>query len=82
MQSWLWGIFEDLFLLQMGPIQRRILNASQRSTTELFVKLVKGSQQLTIFAKSSILDVWVGSECVFAVVSHEHKYQYGMENFQ
>ena len=30
---------------------------------ELFAKLVSGSQQLTIFAKSSILDVWVGSEC-------------------
>ena len=42
---------------------------------ELSVKLVNGSQQLTTFAKSFILDVWVGSECAFAVVLDEHQYQ-------
>ena len=30
--------------------------------TELFAKIVNGFQQLTIFAKSSILDVRLGSE--------------------
>ena len=40
-----------------------------------FVELVNGSQQLTTFAKSSILDVRVGSESTFVVVSDEHQYQ-------
>ena len=48
---------------------------------ELFVKLVNDSHQLTTFTKSSTLDVWVGSECAFAVISDEHQYQYGMEDF-
>ena len=33
-----------------------------RTLLELFLKLVSGFQLLTIFAKSSILDVWQGSE--------------------
>ena len=33
-------------------------------------------------AKSSILDVWVSSECASAVVSEEHQNQYGMEDFR
>ena len=49
---------------------------------KLLGKLVNGSQQLTTFVKSSILDVRVGFECVFAVVSEEHQYQYGMEDIQ
>ena len=49
---------------------------------ELFVKLVNGSQQLTNFAKYSILNVWLDSECAFVIVLDEHQYQYGMENFQ
>ena len=49
---------------------------------EFFVELIYSSQQLTTFAKSFILDVWVGSECAFAVVSDEHQYQYGIEDFQ
>ena len=34
---------------------------------ELFSQLVNGSKTLTIFAKGSILDVGLGSECAFAV---------------
>ena len=49
---------------------------------EFFVKLVNGSHQLTTFTKSSILDVWVGSECAFAVISNKHQYQYEIEDFQ
>ena len=49
---------------------------------ELFVKLVNGSHQLATFTKSSILDVWVGSQCASAVISDEHQYQYGMVDFQ
>ena len=40
---------------------------------ELFAKLVNRSQQLTIFTKHSITDVWVGSECASAVVSDTPK---------
>ena len=35
---------------------------SQTSKIELFAKIVSGSQLLTISVKSSILDVWQGSE--------------------
>ena len=46
--------------------------ASETSKMELFAKLVSGSYQLTIFAKHSIADVWVGSEDASAVVSDRH----------
>ena len=49
---------------------------------ELFIKSVYGSQELTTFAKSTILDVRVGSEWAFAVVSEKHEYQYGIKDFQ
>ena len=35
---------------------------SQTSKMKLFVQIVNGLQPLTIFAKSSILDIWVGTE--------------------
>ena len=38
----------------------------QISNMESFAKLVDVFEQLTIFAKLSILDVWQGSECGFA----------------
>ena len=36
---------------------------SQTSKMELFAEIVNGLQQLTDFTKSSILDVWLSSEC-------------------
>ena len=33
-----------------------------RSKMELFAKIVNSFQPVTIFAKSSILDIWLGSE--------------------
>ena len=36
---------------------------TQTSKLELFGKIVKRFQSTAIFAKSSILDVWVGSKC-------------------
>ena len=41
----------------------------QISKIKLFVKLVNSRKLLTILAKSSILDVWLGSEYVFAKLS-------------
>ena len=38
------------------------LEPSQTSKMDLFAKLVNVSKSLTIFAKSSILDVWQGPE--------------------
>ena len=35
------------------------------SEVEFLVKIVNGLQSVTNFAKSFILDVWLGSECVF-----------------
>ena len=36
------------------------------SKMEFFIKIVNGFQWLTIFAKSSILDIWLGSETTSA----------------
>ena len=41
----------------------------QTSKMELFLKIINGRKPLTIFAKSSILDVWLGSERAFGLVS-------------
>ena len=35
---------------------------------DLLAKIVKGSQPLTVFAKSSILDVWMASEYASASI--------------
>ena len=40
------------------------LEPSQTSKIELFVEMVNGFEPLTIFVKSSILDVCLGSQCV------------------
>ena len=37
---------------------------SQTSKMEIYAKIVNGRELLTIFAKSFILDVWLGSEYV------------------
>ena len=42
-------------------------NPCQTSKMERFAKLVNGWKQLTIFAKSFILDVEQGSECASAI---------------
>ena len=41
------------------------LEPSRTSTTELFAKIVKGFQLLTIFIKTSILDTRLGFEYAF-----------------
>ena len=81
MQNWMWGISQDFFVTN-GTNTEAYSYATQTFMMKLLGKLVNGSQQLTTFIKSSILDVRVGSECVFAVVSEEHQYQYGMEDIQ
>ena len=43
---------------------------SQTSKIELFKKIVNGWKPLTIFAKSFILDVLLGSGHTFAVISY------------
>ena len=37
---------------------------SQTSKIVFFEKIVNGFQPLIIFAKSSTLDLWIGSECL------------------
>ena len=50
----------------MSNMKQRLSEAypepSQTSKMELFVKIVKGGNPLTIFEKSSILDIWLCSE--------------------
>ena len=38
---------------------------------EFFVKIVNGKKPLTIFAKTSFLDVWLGSGYVLQIRSQE-----------
>ena len=45
---------------------------SPTSKVELFAKKVNGSKSLIVFASSSILDGWFGSEYVFFVHKKEH----------
>ena len=45
---------------------------SQTSKVELFVKIVNGSKSLIVFARSSILDDWFGSEYACFVRKKEH----------
>ena len=50
------------------PVQKRIQNPPSRaSNMELLAKIVNGWKPFTVFAKSSILDVWLGSEYTSAV---------------
>ena len=45
------------------PTQRHIQELCQIPKIEHFAKIVNSLYPLTIFAKSFILDVWLGSEC-------------------
>ena len=42
-------------------ITEMYLEPTQLSKMQLFAKIVKGFQDITIFRKTSILDVWLGS---------------------
>lgn len=44
-------------------IAEAYLEPRQTSGMELFVKLVSSFQSSTIFAKSSVLDIWLSFEC-------------------
>ena len=48
-------------------VEKTCSESCQTSKMALFAKLVDGWNPLTIFAKSSILDVWQGSENAFDV---------------
>ena len=60
-------IHNYVFLL-IAPLLDPYSEPSQTSEMELFAKLVKGFLRLTVFAKSYILDIWLGFEdaCVLA----------------
>ena len=46
----------------LGNIAEVYSESSQTCKIELYVKMVNSWKSLTIFAKNSILDVWLGSE--------------------
>ena len=56
------------FSKQIGNSYAKIINTKvhskpcQTAEMELFAKIVKNEKPFTIFAKTSILDVWQGSE--------------------
>ena len=45
---------------------------SQTSKVELFAKIINGSKSLIVFARSSILDDWFGSEYACFVRKKDH----------
>ena len=48
-------------LCSLNPVEYS--GPTQRSNMELFAKIIDCIKPLTIFAKNSTLDVWLGSEC-------------------
>ena len=74
----LWSVFNEfseiLSVIVENTIQKdqwktseTYLEPCQASTMELLVKMVKTFQSFTIFAKGSILDICLSSECTFAI---------------
>ena len=54
----------------MSPVQKNIQNTAMNTAKiDLVGKIVNGFQPFIIFAKSSIFDIWLGSECASAVKS-------------
>ena len=45
---------------------------SQTSNMDLFAKIINGWKTLTIFAKRSILDIWLGSEYASVWTSYSY----------
>ena len=59
-------------LIKQGIVTDGFSEPSQTSKKELFAKIVNGFTHLIIFAKSSIFDIWLNSECASSVKSwHE-----------
>ena len=46
----------------LGLFTEVCLKSIQRSKMELFAEIVNGFKSLTLFAKNSIVDVWLGSK--------------------
>ena len=70
------SIFENIMAKPNFPTEE-YWEPSQTSKMKLFVKIVKGLQPLTNFAKSSILDIWLGTEYATAQ-SYVLKSEYSM----
>ena len=66
-----------VFLFKKGEQVRGALELSQTSKMKLFAKIVNCRKPLTIFAKSSFLDVWLGSEYPTANVFLSHWVTFG-----
>ena len=49
-------------ILKPVLVIHKTIEAYQTSKMELFVKIVDGWRPLAIFAKSTIVDIWQGSE--------------------
>ena len=64
-------IHSYVFLL-IAPLLDPYSEPSQTSKMELFAKLVKGFLPLTVFAKSYILDIWLGFEDAYVLADKGH----------
>ena len=61
--TWGKGLFETRRLLEEIRYPEIYSEPNQTSKMELLVKLINGFQPLTNFAESSVLHIWLGSEC-------------------
>ena len=65
MQNWIQNPINQLrwsFLCKPLRASEVNLESGHTSKMELFAKVVKNARVFTIFAKTSILDIWQGSE--------------------
>ena len=57
------------FLIAVEWHQEAYSEPCRKSKLKLFTEIVNGLQPLTIVAKSSVLDIWQGSECAFSILN-------------
>ena len=65
-----WNFFQTITEATENPVTWEPENSS---VMEHFAKKVNGWKQVTIFGKSSSLDVWLGAECVFSADNYFSK---------
>ena len=72
MRKWYLMLLFELRYGQTGKNDKGIFRSCQTSKIELLAKIVNGFQLLPICAKSSILNLWQGSECSFSCITLQY----------
>ena len=64
--------FISFFVFVSFFVSHNFYACSEASKMELFATIVNSWKLLTISAKNSILDIWMGSECAFDIIPGVH----------